>query len=155
MTPRFLIYFHVPSIYMPREGHSLFILVMALSSARPLARRLRWAKDRSAPSSQARPLLTRYYASSGLHVGAHEISTDDRRPPANITSLAAVARILDSCYPSRDRYSEHMFRESVRAAHRLQPKNPDASKVKFCNGPCVLSGPTNGVPPVYVAFRHF
>jgi len=140
---------------MSREGHSLFILVMASSSARPLAKRLRWAKDRSAPSSQTRPLLTRYSASSGLHVGAHEISTDDRRPPANITSLAAVARILDPFYPKRDRYSEDKFRQSVRPTHRLPPKNPDDSKVEFCNSPCVLSGPTNGVPPVYVVFRHF
>jgi hypothetical protein len=74
-------------------------------------------------------------------------------------SHAAVRRIRDRFYPSRDRYA--YTEVSVRVARRLQPENPDASmesEVMLCNGQCSHRAPTSGVPPMhvqYVAFRHF
>ena len=79
-----------------------------------------------------------------------------RSPVSGPIPHAAVRRIRDRLYPSRDRYTKDSFRVlvSVRTAHRLQPENPDASKVKFCNGPCPQRTPTSGVPPMHVC-RNF
>ena len=75
-----------------------------------------------------------------------------RSPVSGPTSYAAVRRIRasDRFYLSRDRYTKDLFLVSVRTAHRLQPENPDASRVMFCNGPCSQRTPTSGVPPMHV-----
>ena len=68
---------------------------------------------------------------------------------------SAVRRIPDRFYPSRDRYTDHSFCVSVRAATRHQPENPDTFMVMFCSDRYSRRAPRSGIPLIHVAFRHF